>query len=458
MWHKILAGLTLVISVFAMNNARADLGCSSDVVLNGGVIEVSATGGDDTENIQCALQAGADNGFREVVLLDPEYSTGYVSVTNFIGDFRGKSSDATTVNVQDGSLSCSASAAGAAFEFLQGTPTLRRMTINASEPCGNQLSASIVAFYTNANDCSKRVVYGFMDRVVLGGAGVNGNDVVTGVTMDAAPGCDASVLGSLKINRVVFNSLDVGVISSLGGGGQLDINYNEFNGNGLPIAILDASQSATILANKISYNDVAGYSAGSGLGTTGIFIGSTIDSPSSNGTVIRSNTFTDGGVSTQGFAIISGQADKAIVHGLNILQNTFNGNSGDTSGAGIAVFDTNDGAVAGNVFKNYSSAWIYLDSDALPGTVSGWSITANSFSGSTGADDIYLGAGTTGNVVGRNQDNPAVTDAGSGNDILEGVVSASTFGAGGSSVSSLVYVDLAKQLQGTASKKRALAK
>ena len=76
-----------------------------------------------------------------------------------------------------------------------------------------------------------------MWTVTIAGAGINGSDVVTGVVMDAAPECDPvsqKVLGTLKVNRSLLSGLEFGVLTSVAGGGQVDINYNDMLEIGLP--------------------------------------------------------------------------------------------------------------------------------------------------------------------------------------------------------------------------------
>ena len=93
--------------------------------------------------------------------------------------------------------------------------------------------------------------------------------------MEAAPGCDEDnerILGTLKVNRSDMTDLDVGIITSVAGGGQVDVNFNVFEGVGLPLTILNASQSTTVLNNTFNYNNVPGYPADSGLGTTAVLI------------------------------------------------------------------------------------------------------------------------------------------------------------------------------------------
>ena len=80
--------VAFVLSNMAIAQAQ-DLGCSSHVSLNGGTIEVEAdASGDDTENIQCALDAATDGGYRDVLLTSPEYSIGAIAATGFVGDLR----------------------------------------------------------------------------------------------------------------------------------------------------------------------------------------------------------------------------------------------------------------------------------------------------------------------------------------------------------------------------------
>lgn len=404
-----------------------DLGCSSEVSLNGGTIEVEADGsGDDTENIQCALDAATSGGYRDVFLTSPEYSIGSIAVTGFVGDLRGRSKANTTVSIQDSSLSCDG-AMGVALEFRVGTASVRNMTLSVDSPCGDGGSASVIAYYTNPNQCSKRTTFGNVDRVVINGTGTSGLDAVTGVLMEAAPGCTASnqrILGTLKVNRSEMNELDFGVISSVAGGGQVDVNYNTFSMIGLPLTIVDAAQSTTVLSNTFNFNDVPGYPAGTGLGTTAVFIASTSNSPASNSTTLKNNKFKDAGASSSGYGILAGQQGKSISHTMLVSANTFTGNSNSTDGAGLAAIDTKNGLVSGNTFSGVAGSWVDLRSGStadgyVGGDVTGWAIVANGFSGSQATTDVVLGTRTSGVIVGKGQDLPTVDDQTGDNDVLE---------------------------------------
>ena len=436
MRQKLWVILLLFTAVVGQVTAQ-DLGCGSAVSLNGASIEVASVSGDDTDNIQCALDAAVSDGYRVVSLVSPAYEIGAVEVTGFVGDLVGKSIANTRLEIQDDSLTCDSEVPGSALRFNVGNAAVKQMTIAVGSPCGNGGTANVIGFYSNPADCSKRTGFGVVDRVDITGSGSAGQDIVTGVVMDAAPGCSAAnqkLLGTLKLNRSTLRDLDFGVLTSLAGGAQVDINYNTFEKVGLPISMVDAYQSTTILGNTINYNDAAsGYQSSSGLGTTGIFIASTAASPSENGTTIKANKFVDGGDSDQGYALLSGQYDKEIAHAVVVSGNTFTGNTANVNGAGMAFIDTKDGLVSGNTFRNYATSWLSLSkgnqSQGFAGvTVSGWAVAANDFANSSAVLDIALGAGTTGNVVAKGQDLPVVEDATGTNDVLESSVSANQFG------------------------------
>jgi hypothetical protein len=247
----------------------------------------------------------------------------------------------------------------------------------------------------------------------------------------AADSANQKLLGTLKVNRSELRDLEIGVQTSIGGGGQVDINYNSLSTIGLPLSILDANQSTTILANKITFNDVDSYAASSGLGTTGIYVASTAASPNTNTTTIKNNTLTDGGLSAAGTAVLVGQIEKGIDHKMAVTGNTFQGISANTAGGGLLAIDTEDGVISGNTFLSAAGTWIDISSgDSSQGfvgrDVSGWAIVANAFFGSTANTDISLGEGTSGLIVGRSQGFPKVDDVTGQNDILESYTASNT--------------------------------
>ena len=444
------------LALFSKVSVAQEFDCSAEVTATGGLIEVAASsGGDDTENLQCALNAAADGGYKDVYLSSSEYSVGGIEVNNFKGSLRGRSADLTTVNITDGALSCEK---GAALRFNAGAPSVERMSLNISEPCSTPGgSASLIGFYTSPETCTtNRTIFGSVDRVIIEGAGSAGLDFVTGITIDASPECfpeDGNtplpvankVLGSLTVNRNQIRDLDIGIFSALSGAGQMDITFNVVQNEpagtpdivamerlGIAISIVDANQNTTIYRNEISYNDVQYSGALDGLfGTTGILVGSTAAAENINKTTFNKNTFTDGGVHAEGYALLSAQQGKSVNHEVVITGNTLTGNEANTSGAGLAVLDTSSGLISGNTFKGDALSWVTLDSGdvadgGLGATVSGWAIVANAFAASTATTDITLGSKTQDIIVGRSQGQPVVSDAGS-NDVLESAASARTF-------------------------------
>jgi len=448
------------LAMFCKVAIAQDLDCAAEVSISGGVVEVAASsGGDDTENIQCALQTAVDGGYKDVYLSSSEYFIGGIEVNNYKGSLRGRSADLTTVNVTDGALACEK---GAALRFNAGAPVVERMALNINEPCSTAGgSASLIGFYTDPATCTaNRTIFGSVDRVIIEGGGPAALDFITAITIDAAPECFPEdggsplpvankVLGSLTVNRNQIRDLDIGIFAALSGAGQVDITFNvvqnepagtpniiAMEGLGIPISIVDANQNTTIYRNEIGYNDVQYSGALDGLfGTTGILVGSTAAAENINKTTFNKNTFIDGGVHSEGYALLSAQQGKSVNHEVVITGNALTGNDANVSGAGLAILDTSGGLVSGNSFSGGADggtfSWITLDSGdvadgGLGATVSGWAIVANAFAASTAITDIVLGADTSGIIVGKSQGQPVVNDSGS-NDVLESSATASTY-------------------------------
>lgn len=398
--------LILLCAVFFNHSVKA-LDCSRFVQLNGGTIEVEAdASGGDTDNLQCAIDEAVKSGYGDILLVSNEYFIDRLAAKRFVGTIRGVSKSKTRLSLNDFSLSCDQDM-GTGIEFVNGNAALRNMTVEVDSPCANSGTATVVGFYSDSQKCSSRTTFGNLDRVNIVGAGTSGSDYVTGVTMEAASGCSAPnerILGTLKVNRSEMSQLDFGILTSVAGGGQVDINYNSFSEVGLPITILNAQQSTTILANTINYNDVSTYESSTGLGLTGVYIVSNADSPSANATAIKNNKFIDAGASVNGTAISVGQLEKQVAHKLFVSANTFTGNEKSYAGAGLLAIDTRDGVVSSNLFVSASGAWIALtqgkrDEGFVQGDVTGWAIVANNFTSSSADADVDLGTGTSGAVV-----------------------------------------------------------
>ena len=328
---------TLSTSAYAIED------CSPAVSLEGYQIEVSNDQGSDAENIQCALEAAAKSGIASVVLTSPTYTLNQpISVTGFSGSLSGRSKATTTVQIADGSVDCS-EANSAAAAFFQGSVTVESMTINSAEICGSTgESAAILAFYGSDTDCDKRTTFANVDRVVLTGPGASSADLVTGIRMSAAEQCDKPVLGTLKVNRSELSGFATAVLSSLGGAGQTDINFNVISNSGIGVAFANANQSASINRNTFNFNSATDFAGVEDLGSVAVFVSGDADAPNDNLTSLKTNIFNNGDAAEKSYAVLVAQSDKKINHRIWVAGNTFNGvtsNPVDSSGGGSGSED-----------------------------------------------------------------------------------------------------------------------
>lgn len=434
---NIILLITAIVGVAAAKAQVAD--CSDAVSLSGAVVIVQAVSGDDTDNLQCAIDAAVAGKYTEVRLQPGDYEITALEFRKYTGIFGGAGFEDTFVTVQDGGMDCSSSTNNAVFKSVLGNTVFRWMTVDVGSPCSTSSTSSAVAvigFYTDGTQCTKRVTFGQVDRARLRGLGAAGSDNVVGVVADTALECDPvteQLAGVFTFNRSYFEDLDFGVLTSVAVAEQVDITYNEFSGVGLPVSIVNAKQTTTIQGNTFNFNDVPAYGSSGELGTTALFIASDGDARNGNSTVLLTNTFNNLGSNNAGIAVLTGQFAKSVTHSMVVIDNTFVGSADDQQGVGVASIDTSDGVFSANVFSGPGDARITISSgDSSVGfagvEVSGWSIAGNSFeSGAT--SDIVFSAGTSGNIVARDQGLPCVTDEGS-NDVLESCASASVAARG----------------------------
>ncbi|MBE9548650.1 MAG: endonuclease, partial [Proteobacteria bacterium] len=205
-------------------------------------IIVTPTGDDDTANIQCALNTAADDGYPTVKMTADTYYIGGIIVENFTGTLEGTKKTSTIISVLDNSINCtamqSAGQTSAVIKFIRGEPRIRFMTISASQPCLSNLRIQNLLHFTgtsaNDNSCSNDVIFGAVDRMSIDGMDVNFGPLQAISVMaegNALGGCKDTLLGTFKLNRSeIFNTL-TGIATSLKAGAQVDINFNQFQGN-----------------------------------------------------------------------------------------------------------------------------------------------------------------------------------------------------------------------------------
>jgi hypothetical protein len=321
--------VSLVGCCFALaltNTTQAQTECGGAVTVGGSTISVASEAGNDTANLQCALDVAIENSISSIQLSGSAYSIDSVSAVGFRGSISGVSKANTVVTLNAAGVAC-AENDPSALRFYVGAPTIERMTINAEELCGSTGGqASAIGFYSNANKCSDdRTVFGNVDRVVINGPGASATDLVSAVSMTKANSCDDIVLGTLKVNRSEISGLSHGVLTSIGGEGQVDINFNTFTNMGTSIAIANANQGSSIASNTINFNDTENFASVAGFGVTGILVGGDANAPSLNLTSIKKNTFKNGNAGAAGYAVLVGQEGNKVAHSMWVSSNRFEG-------------------------------------------------------------------------------------------------------------------------------------
>lgn len=319
-----LVGCCLALALTHTTQAQTE--CGGAVTVGGSTISVASEAGNDTANLQCALDVAIENSISSIQLSGSAYSIDSVSAVGFRGSISGVSKANTVVTLNAAGVAC-AEDDPSALRFYVGAPTIERMTINAEELCGSTGGqASAIGFYSNANSCSDdRTVFGNVDRVVINGPGASATDLVSAVSMTKANACDDIVLGTLKVNRSEISGLSHGVLTSIGGEGQVDINFNTFTNMGTSIAIANANQGSSIASNTINFNDTENFASVAGFGVTGILVGGDANAPSLNLTSIKKNTFKNGNAGAAGYAVLVGQEGNKVAHSMWVSSNRFEG-------------------------------------------------------------------------------------------------------------------------------------
>jgi len=242
--RRYLAGclLALVASGFTPALPAQDLACDPGAVaLKGAEIRVSP-GGQDTANLQCALDEATRLGVQKVKL-DPGTFTldAVVSARDFQGQVEGTTRASTIVEARG----------QGAFRFEVGAPSVKFMTIRLTNPGG----AVAVEFSSDASDCSRRTIFAEVDRVNF--EATQGTSARTaGVIAVAADGCGASdqrLLGKLTVNRSDFAAVWDGVATAMTGGAVVTVSFNEFETLNFCYLGRDSSQDTSIIGNRCEF-------------------------------------------------------------------------------------------------------------------------------------------------------------------------------------------------------------
>jgi hypothetical protein len=425
---KYSAATLLLISIilccgFSNQAMAVSIGCDDDFVqLNNNelVINVAQTGGDDTANIQCALDEAAFNGFPTVRLDTGTYNISNLVVEDFNGTLEGSTQTSTFIDVLPQSIDCqameNAGLTSSAIKFVGGTPRIRFMTISAAQPCFADQLSTILHFTGEsafANNCANDVIFGAVDRVIL-----EGFDAETGPFSGvlAIPegaefgGCKKTLLGTLKLNRSTVRNTEVGIATGMRSGAQVDINFNEFDSNTIAVLLVDTNQNTTITSNEFF-----GASSSAGEYISIAVLTEEVDAPNKTRVVIDNNDFNVSSSSGVRSVVIAGIQDGRVANISSVITNNRFFLSGvDTFG--VVFGDISNTHVASNLFSGNGAAAVFVGGDT---PVTGWTITANNMAGfsSDTVADIHLDANTSQCIIGPAQ-GAFVNDMGSNNSHL----------------------------------------
>ena len=395
------------------------------------IIDVLPTGTDDTENIQCALNAAAQKGVPVVRLAKGDFAISNILVKNFKGSFQGTSRADTHLTILDNSINCatmhSQGLMSAAVKFSGGEPKLKFMSIHSDQPCMLATTMRAIVHFTGENSrdasCKNDVIFASVDRVDMLGPGRRID--LSQAAIQASPeglfmfdSCKTTLLGTLKLNQSTITGYEIGLLSSMKSSAQVDINFNSFTDNRLAVSLLDTYQSTTITGNTFtSENDDENISQ-----LSAIKLHTQRDSaPDKTRLLVHNNNFIFSDVEEPATNYHRGNVfdikfgDKVQNVSLALTDNQFQINAAHFFVIDIREID--NWVVSGNIFRGTVGTGIVAEAFIEP-SMSGCVIVANQFTNLTpNISDVYLGESTTKCIVGPDQ-NATVRDFGVANTIL----------------------------------------
>lgn len=414
-------------------------GCNvSFVTLAKTTISVAPTGNNDTDNIQCALDAAIDGEYSAIKLTAGTFYVGPLFAQGFQGTIQGKTKASTVIVALDEAFACNeASDAGtyaAMFKFTLGEPQIKFMTLQASQPCqGSGFSAAtrfaFIHFNNDTSNCNKRTMFPKVDRVSVSADYIGGDEYrITGVMASADAACyDKPLLGKVLVNRSEFSGLAEAVQTTLGGAAQVDISFNTFSATRQAVVIFAANQTTNIVNNTFNIDNGRNHEWGAGV--------LQVDDKGVNRTVIDANTFNIANVRDSGGqvydeqvytpAVLVAKAREGVPKGsISVLISNNKINLSSPDFGGLWAQDTDSGIISGNKFSgtlagevNQPQNFMIMLGGVRFSEVTGWSIVDNDFSGVSGCGALLTDE-TGGFVVGPNQ-SCSFFNYGSGSYILE---------------------------------------
>jgi parallel beta-helix repeat protein len=404
--------------------------CSGDVTLVNGIIEVAPTDADDTANIQCALDEATRLGVTTVRLARSEYAITRVRVSGFRGSFEGGGAQNTTLVLFEQGIDCAAmereGETPAGLKFVGGDVLVTRMTIGAANPCSTEPNFPLffVVHFTgqfSGATCENETGFGRIDRANV--IGLGGNPDIWGVGV-VAEGyifgqCNDTLLGTFKLNRSVVGGFNTGIILSLRGSGQVDINFSEFSDSFRHLYVENGNQLMTVQANQFfSFDNLNAAHVSVELFNNEL-------SPAQNRAVIFRNQFQlteqSNDITVAGVGVF-----KAAPVNLSLVVSDNRFELEAPAGSGVYVEDTDGANISSNRFLGQPDTGIFL-----LGGGRGSTVVSNIFSANFPLfADIFLNNSTSGVITGLNA-GAFIVDDGSGNVVLDGAAAQALAGHAG---------------------------
>jgi len=391
---RILALLVLSFSLPAHSLTNE---CGDFTSIDGTGYLVAPSGKDDTANIECAFESATSQGLTSVKLEKGTFKVSSLVIEGFEGKFEGTNRSETQILLANNTLSCGDELLGspALITFVGGNVSVNKMTLDVDRPCERGDSFSVLEF--TQQSCSARTHFANVDRVSFTGPDANSPDYSRAVAMVGKLACvedGKGPLGTFKLNRSSIDGFDVGVMTSLLGAGQVDINFNEFFDVTEAILVENANQSTTITGNDVEYyiHGVVAYT-------------NKDYAPDQNRVVVHNNKFRQQSTGTIALAVRVQTEEKRSSISTVISNNTFeliDRGVDDYIQAGVGIFDTDNAFVSNNRFEGSCTIGIYVDSFGFDIDAENTVITGNTFSqtNSYNSVDVYLGERTYKTIVG----------------------------------------------------------
>jgi hypothetical protein len=409
-WLRIMAAVLFLIAFYAMpaKSQTVEVNCESAfVTLAGAELRVATSGEDDTENLQCALNEATRLGIQKVKLDAGTYVvSSTIAVGGFEGQLEGRTRDSTIISLSDDSFDCPLGDIGAGIAFGLGSPSVKFLTIEAGDACITDLGPGLtnfttLAFTSDPENCERRTTFGLVDRVSFVRAEGSDSTALAVVTAKA-PTCleDLPLLGTFKLNRSRIDGFTLGLFSSMGGGAQVDVNFNEFTRTEGAIQIVDANQNTTITGNSFIYGNAENPILPI---TYGLFVTNELPNPRTvNRTVVHNNRFFDEDqLGRDSYGVLVAPVALRPNHSMVISSNRFEVANGTEATDVLALFDMDGGTIQNNVFVGAANAAASVSPFFHAEPVVDWAIFGNRLAGFEGIiADFFLGQGTSGTFIG----------------------------------------------------------